>query len=107
TSPTDGTIVEFELNNEGGRVFRRETGKHIGDYMAIVLDGIAMGQPPVIQGAIGTRGQITMGGKDLTAAQDLALVLQAASLPVPLRIAQQQMIGPTLGLDSINKAKQA
>src|SRR5258708_5999853 len=107
TSPTDGTIVEFELNNEGGRVFRRETGKHIGDYMAIVLDGLAMGQPPVIQGAIGTRGQITMGGKDLTAAQDLALVLQAGALPVPLRIAQQQTIGPTLGADSIAQAKRA
>jgi preprotein translocase subunit SecD len=107
TSPTDGTIVEFELNNEGGRVFRRETGKHINDYMAIVLDGLVMGQPPVIQGAIGTRGQITMGGKDLTAAQDLALVLQAGALPVPLRIAQQQTIGPTLGADSIAQAKRA
>ena len=107
TSPTDGTIVEFELNNEGGRVFRRETGKHVGDFMAIVLDGLVMGQPPVIQGAIGTRGQITMGGKDLTAAQDLALVLQAGALPVPLRIAQQQTIGPTLGRDSISQAKQA
>jgi preprotein translocase subunit SecD len=107
TSPTDGTIVEFELNNEGGRVFRRETGKHIGDYMAIVLDGLVMGTPPVIQGAIGTRGQITMGGKDLTAAQDLALVLQAGALPVPLRIAQQQTIGPTLGADSISKGKRA
>ena len=107
TSPTDGTIVEFELNNEGGRVFRRETGKHVGDFMAIVLDGLVMGSPPVINGAIGTRGQITMGGKDLSAAQDLALVLQAGALPVPLRIAQQQTIGPTLGADSISKAKLA
>ena len=107
TSPTDGTIVEFELNNEGGRVFRRETGKHITDYMAIVLDGLVMGSPPVIQGAIGTRGQITMGGKDLTAAQDLALVLQAGALPVPLRIAEQRTIGPSLGADSISKAMNA
>jgi preprotein translocase subunit SecD len=106
-SPTDGTIVEFELNNEGGRVFGRETSKHIGDFMAITLDGMVMGAPPVIQGRITTRGQITMGGKDLTAAQDLALVLQAGALPVPLRIAQQQTIGPTLGADSISKAKLA
>jgi preprotein translocase subunit SecD len=107
TSPTDGTIVEFELDNEGGRVFGRETSKHLGDYMAIVLDGLVMGTPPVIQGRITTRGQITMGGKDLTAAQDLALVLQAGALPVPLRIAQQQTIGPTLGADSIAQAKLA
>jgi preprotein translocase subunit SecD len=107
TSPTDGTIVEFELDNVAGRIFGRETSKHLGDYMAIVLDGLVMGQPPVIQGRITTRGQITMGGKDLTAAQDLALVLQAGALPVPLRIAQQQTIGPTLGADSISQAKRA
>ena len=58
--------------------FRSETGKHIGDYMAIVLDDRVMGRPPVIQSAIGTRGQITMGGKDLADAQDLALVLRPA-----------------------------
>jgi preprotein translocase subunit SecD len=106
TSPTDGTIVEFELDNEGGRTFGRETSKHLGDYMAIVLDGLVI-TAPVINGRITTRGQITMGGKDLTAAQDLALVLQAGALPVPLRIAQQQTIGPTLGADSITKAKTA
>ena len=87
-SPTDGTIVEFELDNEGGRRFRNETGKHIGDYMAIMLDDRVMGRPPVIQGAIGTRGQITMGGKALADAQDLALVLRAGALPVPLRVAE-------------------
>jgi preprotein translocase subunit SecD len=107
TSPTDGTIVEFELNNEAGRIFRRETGKNIDRYMAIVLDGYAMGQPPVIRGAIGTRGQITMGGKDLTAAQDLALVLQAGALPVKLKIEEQRKIGPSLGADSINKGMAA
>jgi len=102
-SPTDGTIVEFELSNEGGRRFKSETGRHIGDYMAIALDKRVMGEPPVIQSAIGTRGQITMGGKDLAAAQDLALVLRAGALPVPLRVAEVRSIGPSLGQDSINK----
>jgi len=103
----EGTIVEFQLTNEGGRKFRNETGKHIQDYMAIILDGRVMGRPPVIQSAIGTRGQITMGGKDLAAAQDLALVLQAGRLPVPLRVADYHTIGPTLGQDSINKGLRA
>lgn len=102
-SPTEGTIVEFELSNEGGRRFKQETGRHIQDYMAIVLDRRVMGRPPVIQSAIGTRGQITMGGKDLAAAQDLALVLRAGALPVPLRVAEVRSIGPSLGQDSINK----
>jgi preprotein translocase subunit SecD len=105
--PLEGTLVLFELNNEGGRRFRSETGRHIGDYMAIVLDRIVMGRPPVIQGAIGTRGQITMGGKDLQAAQDLALVLRAGALPVPLRVEEVRTIGPSLGQDAIRQGVQA
>ena len=104
SSPLEGTIVEFQLNNEGGRRFQRETGRHVGDYMAIVLDDIVMGVPPVINSAIGTRGQITMGqGRDLQNAQDLALVLKAGALPVPLKVAGVRNIGPSLGRDSINK----
>ncbi|MCC6928670.1 MAG: protein translocase subunit SecD [Gemmatimonadaceae bacterium] len=103
SSPIEGTVVEFELNNEGGRRFRSETGKHVGDYMAIILDDKVVGRPPVIQSAIGTRGQITMGGRDLQAAQDLALVLRAGSLPVPLKIAEVRSIGASLGQDSISK----
>jgi preprotein translocase subunit SecD len=103
----DGTVVEFQLDNVGGRTFRNQTGNHIGDYMAIILDGRVMGRPPVIQSAIGTRGQITMGGKSLADAQDLALVLRAGALPVPLRVAQSQKIGPTLGQDSIDKGRNA
>jgi preprotein translocase subunit SecD len=103
----DGTVVEFQLDNVGGRTFRTQTGNHIGDYMAIILDGRVMGRPPVIQSAIGTRGQITMGGKSLAEAQDLALVLRAGALPVPLRVAQSQKIGPTLGQDSIEKGRNA
>jgi preprotein translocase subunit SecD len=103
----EGTIVEFELSNEGGRRFRQETGKHIQDYMAIILDNRVMGRPPVINGAIGTRGQITMGGKGLAEAQDLALVLRAGALPVPLRVAEFQTIGPSLGQDSIDKGVRA
>lgn len=101
TSPTEGTIVEFQFNNEGGRKFRNETSKHIKDFMAIVLDDRVMGRPPVINGAIGTRGQITMGGKDLQAASDLALVLRAGSLPAPLKIAEVRNIGASLGKDSV------
>ena len=104
-NPIDGTVVEFTLSNEGGRRFQRETAKHVRDFMAIVLDKVVMGAPPVINSAISTRGQIAMGqGRDLQAAQDLALVLKAGALPVPLRVADMRTIGPGLGRDSINKA---
>ena len=106
--PIEGTVVEFTLNNEGGRRFRTETAKHIQDYMAIVLDQRVMGRPPVIQSAIGTRGQITMGqGRSLQEAQDLALVLRAGALPVPLRVAEVRSIGASLGQDSIRNGIRA
>jgi len=101
TDPTEGNIVQFTLNNEGGRRFRTETGKHVGDYMAIVLDDRVMGRPPVIESAIGTRGQITMRGADLQKTQDLALVLRAGALPVPLKVVESRTIGSSLGADSI------
>ena len=108
TSPLEGTIVQFTLDNTGGRRFKAETGRHVHDYMAIVLDGRVMGRPPIIQSAIGTSGQITMGqGRDIRDAQDLALVLRAGALPVPLRVAETRTIGPSLGQDSINKGFRA
>jgi preprotein translocase subunit SecD len=107
TSPTEGNLVQFTMNNEGARRFRTETSRHIQDLMAIVLDQRVMGRPPVIQSSIGANGQITMGGKDLQAAQDLALVLRAGSLPVPLKVIDVVQIGASLGQDSIHKATTA
>ena len=106
-SPIDGTVVEFQLDNEGGRKFRNETAKHIQDYMAIVLDDRVMGRPPVIQSAIGTRGQITLGRGNVQQAQDLALVLRAGALPVPLKIADVRSIGASLGEDAIRQGLSA
>ncbi|HWE43986.1 MAG TPA: protein translocase subunit SecD [Gemmatimonadaceae bacterium] len=105
--PTEGTVVTFTLSNEGGRVFKRQTSAHIKDYMAIVLDQLVMGRPPIIQGAISTRGQITMGRRDLQAAQDLALVLRAGALPVPLKVAEVRQVGASMGKDSVRKGMMA
>jgi preprotein translocase subunit SecD len=107
SDPIEGTKVDFTLSREGGRRFQVETSRHIHDYMAIVLDSVVMGRPPIIQGAISTNGQITMGGKDLQAAQDLALVLRAGALPVPLKVAEVRQIGPGLGQDSVDAGVRA
>ena len=101
-----GYIVEFEFNAEGGRIFRRETGRHIRDNMAVVLDDRVM-TAPTINSAIGRNGQITLGGAGLQEAQDLALVLRAGALPVPLKVAEIRNIGASLGQDSIDKGKLA
>ena len=98
---TNGPIVTFELDRTGGRRFGEETGKHVGDYMAILLDGRVQGRPPVIQSRIGRNGQITLGGKNLQEAQDLALTLKAGALPIPLKIIEERQVGPTLGEDAI------
>jgi preprotein translocase subunit SecD len=100
---TNGPIVTFELDRMGGRMFGEETGKHVGDYMAILLDGRVQGRPPVIQSRIGRNGQITLGGKTIQEAQDLALTLKAGALPIPLKIVEERQVGASLGSDSIHK----
>ena len=97
-------VVNFTLSRRGGRTFERETGKHIGDYMAIVLDNLVQSEPPVIRGQISTHGQIELGNSSLQDAQDLALVLKAGALPAPLQIVEQRTVGPSLGRDSIHDA---
>jgi preprotein translocase subunit SecD len=99
---TSGPIVTFELDRTGGRKFGEETGKHVDDYMAILLDGRVQGRPPVIQSRIGRNGQITLGGKSLQEAQDLALTLKAGALPIPLKIVEERQVGATLGEDAIH-----
>src|SRR5436190_14713710 len=98
---TNQSVVNFVLSRRGGRVFERETGRHVNDFMAIILDGRVQGQPPVIKSQIGQRGQIELGAKPLQDAQDLALVLKAGALPAPLAIIEERTIGPSLGRDSI------
>lgn len=106
SDPVDGNVVTFTLNNEGGRRFKNETAKHLKENMAIVLDDKVM-TAPVIQSSIGRNGQITLGGGSLQAAQDLALVLRAGALPVPLKITEVRNIGASLGADSISKGVRA
>jgi len=98
---TNGPIVTFQLDRAGGRKFGEETGRHVGDYMAILLDDRVQGRPPVIQSRISRNGQITLSGRTLQEAQDLALTLKAGALPIPLRIVEERQVGPSLGKDAI------
>ncbi|MGH7517229.1 MAG: protein translocase subunit SecD [Gemmatimonadales bacterium] len=98
---TNAPIATFRLDRQGGRKFGDETGRHVGDYMAIILDGRVQGRPPVIQSRIGQNGQITLSGKSLQEAQDLALTLKAGALPIPLKIVEERQVGASLGQDAI------
>jgi preprotein translocase subunit SecD len=98
---TNGPIVTFQLTRAGARKFGEGTGRNVGNYMAIVLDDRVQGTPPVIQERIERRGQITLTGKTLQEARDLALTLRAGALPVPLKIVEERQVGASLGRDSI------
>ncbi len=104
---TNQSVVEFALTRRGGRIFGEQTGRHVQDYMAIILDGRVQGQPPIIKSQITTNGQIELGSKPLTDAQDLALVLRAGALPAPLTVVEERAVGPSLGRDSIFDAVKA
>lgn len=100
------TVVTFELDRRGGRIFEDVTSQHIDDRIAIVLDTIVHSAPVVIS-RIGANGQIDMGQADMQEASDLALVLRAGALAKPLEIVEQRSVGPSLGQDSIDQGKVA
>ena len=98
---TNGVEVRFELSPSGGRKFGNATERNIGNFLAILLDGRVQGAPPVIQSRIESSGRIEMHNRSLEEAHDLALVLRAGALPVPLQVVEERTIGPSLGAESI------
>jgi preprotein translocase subunit SecD len=94
-------LVNFQLNRRGGRRFADFTAQHVGDFLAIVLDGEVM-SAPVIRDRIGASGQIELGNSPIEEARDLALVLRAGALTAPLAIMEERTVGPSLGQDSID-----
>ncbi len=100
-------VVNFELDSNGARKFASLTGKHIGDPLAIVIDG-RVESAPEIQSRIAKNGQITMGGNaTISEAYLLAVLLKAGSLPADVDILQSTVVGPALGKDSIQKGQTA
>jgi preprotein translocase subunit SecD len=101
--------VAFEFDRQGAAISERMTGDNIGRKMAILLDD-KITSAPVIEGRIGARGRITLGGfGDPFAlqqeAKDLVAVLRSGALPAPLRKTFETQVGPTMGRDSVEKAK--
>jgi preprotein translocase subunit SecD len=99
--PTSTSRSWFRPRPAGGRRFGQETSRHIGDFMAIVLDGKVQGAPPVINSRIDRRGQIELSGRTIAEAQDLALTLKAGALPFTLKIVEERTVGASLGEDSV------
>ena len=93
--------VSMTMNAEGANVWARMTKDNIGRQIAIVLDGMVYSYPNVQSEITGGSSQIT-GDFTLEEAEDLANVLKSGKLPAPATIIQEQVVGPSLGAESIN-----
>ncbi len=95
--------VDFRLTGQGAAAFARLTGSNIDKPLAIVIDD-KVESSPIINSKIRNNGQITMGGSaTMEDAKDLEIVLKAGALPAPVEIIEKNVVGPTLGSDSIRK----
>ena len=92
--------IIFRLSSEGGEIFYRLTSSNIEKNLAIIMDDKVRSAPRISSG-IRERGTIT--GFDSDSANNLALVLRTAALPVDLEVASQQSIGASMGEDTIRQ----
>ena len=95
--------VTIQMNPEGAKTWKRLTGENIGRQIAIVLDDLVYSYP-VVNGEIPNgRSSISGGGMTIEEAQDLANILKAGKLPAPARILEEQVVGPSLGKEAVQK----
>lgn len=99
---TGGIVVNTTMNSAGAKAWGSYTATHIGQQVAIVLDGIVK-SAPVVNGAIINGDTQISGGFTAEEAKSLRTVLVSGSLPVTLVKDQTQIVGPTLGQDSLTK----
>ncbi len=92
--------VSMTMNAEGASIWARLTKDNVGHQIAIVLDDLVYSYPNVNNAITGGSSEIT-GNFDVEEATDLANVLNSGKLPAPAKIIQEQVVGPTLGSESI------
>jgi preprotein translocase subunit SecD len=104
TDPNTGEIiVQFWLTDDGSEEFAEYTSSHVGQILGIVLDKRVVSAPS-INSAI-TQGEgIIEGNFTQASAEDLADYLRYGALPVPLKVVETRVIGPSLGQDSLQKS---
>jgi len=103
--PGGGAVVSFTLNTKGARKFGKLTGEHVGERLAIVLEG-RVESAPNIQSQITYRGQIE-GSFSPQEAMDLSTVLRSGALEVGINIEEERTVGASLGADAVRNGKVA
>ena len=94
--------VTMSMNTEGSRRWAALTKQNIGKAIAIVLDGYVYSAPNVNSEITGGNSEIS-GSFTPEQTKDLANVLKSGKMPAPARIVQEDIVGPSLGQESINK----
>ena len=92
--------VSMTMNTDGSRRWAQLTKQNVGNSIAIVLDGYVYSAPNVQNEITGGRSQIT-GNFTPEEAKDLANVLKSGKMPAPAHIVQEDIVGPSLGQESI------
>ena len=93
--------VNLMMNSNGAAQWAQLTAQNVGKPIAIVLDGLVYSAPNV-QNKIEGGSSVITGNFTIQEAQDLANVLKSGKVPAPARIIQDQVVGPSLGQESIN-----
>ncbi|MBT3169690.1 MAG: protein translocase subunit SecD [Candidatus Cloacimonetes bacterium] len=100
TQKDKGPYIALTFNKQGAEKFKNLTGQYINERLAILLDEIVF-IAPTIQSRIQTSEARITGNFSVEEVHDLVIVLNAGSLPAPVKIIEERTVGPTLGKDSI------
>ena len=95
-------IVQMEMSSAGSREWARITGANIKKRIAIILDK-KVHMAPVINSQIFGGSTVIEGLDSVEEAEDIAIVLRAGALPVPVTIIEERIVGPSLGADSVRQ----
>jgi len=94
--------VNMEMDITGARIWKDMTARSVGRYVAVVLDDRIYSCPRV-DNEIATGNTEISGSFTAEEAEDLANILKSGKLPAPAHIVQEQVVGPTLGIENIGK----
>ena len=95
-------VVSMQMNTEGARAWAQMTKANVGKAIAIVLDGVVYSAPRVNGEIDGGSSEIS-GSFTIEETKDLANTLKSGRMPAPARIVQEEVVGPTLGAQSIQQ----
>ena len=96
--------VSMTMNTYGTKKWAKMTTDNVGKYVAVVLDNYVYTAPSVNTPITGGRTSISGGSMTVEEAKDIATVLKAGKLPAAARIIQSEVVGPSLGQESIDRS---